>query len=77
MATRERERERERVRCKYVSKSMEQREEQKEQCRASNNQCSNIKRERRGIVEGGTAIGLDENGKLMKMHKQGWLLHTL
>ena len=28
-------------------------------------------RERRDLVEEGTAIGLDEKGKLMKMHKQG------
>ena len=34
-----------------------------------------VLRERRGLVEEGTAIGLDEKGKLMKMHKQGWLLH--
>ena len=34
-----------------------------------------VLRERRGLVEEGTAIGLDKKGKLMKMLKQGWLLH--
>ena len=31
-------------------------------------------REARGLVEEGTVIGLDKNGKLMKVHKQVWLL---
>ena len=49
-----------------------EREEQRERHRASNDQFGSTGsglRERRGLVEEGTAIGLDETGKLMKMHK--------
>ena len=34
-----------------------------------------VLRERRGLVEEGTMIGLDEKRKLMKMYNQDWLLH--
>ena len=50
---------------------MEQQEELRKWCRASNNQCSSIERESRDLLEGGTWIGLDEKGKVMKMHRKG------
>ena len=48
--------------------SMEQRQELREQRRATNNQWR---------LEGGTWIGLDEKGKIMKMHRKGWLLQNM
>ena len=33
-----------------------------------------VLRESRDLLEGGTWIGLDEKGKIMKMHRKGWLL---
>ena len=55
--------------------SMEQCEQQRVRRCASNDQCSSIERERekRGLVEEGSMIGLDKKGKPMKRHKQGWL----
>ena len=49
--------------------SMEQRQEQREWRRVTNNQCSSIERESRDLL-GGTWIGLDEKGKTMKMHRK-------
>ena len=57
--------------------SMEQRQEQREGRCATNNQCSDIERENRDLLEGGTWIGLDKKGKIMKMHRKGWLLQSM
>ena len=36
-----------------------------------------VLRESRDLLEGGTWIGLDEKGKVMKMHRKGWLLQNM
>ena len=62
-------------RARYAAMSVEQQQELRERCRASNNQCSSIEREResRDLLEEGTWIGLDEKRKVMKMHRKGWV----
>ena len=53
---------------------MKQCEQQRERRRAYNDLCSNVERERRGLVEEGSTIGLDEKGrdtnKVGFLHKQ-------
>ena len=36
-----------------------------------------VLRESRDLLEVGTWIGLDKKGKLMKMHRKGWLLQNM
>ena len=49
--------------------SMEQRQEQREWRHTTNNQCSSIEREQR-LIRKRDLDGLDEKGKIMKMHRK-------
>ena len=71
--------------------SMEQRQEQRERRRATNNQCSGIEREQRLIrrrdfdrlrerennEDAQERLAFTEKEKIMKVHRKGWLLQNM